>query len=111
MTKLREPKNSTSLVEDASVRVIFLAKALRKNWPFVIACLIFATGVSFFYTKSLAKIYDATALVELNATVMRPLGDKGEGVTPFGGMFWDNQEYYETQYKIVVSQRVLTQVV
>lgn len=84
--------------------------SIRKHWPTVLACALLCAGAALLISKSLARVYDSTALVELNASVIRPLGDKSdEGDT--SGVWWDNSEYYETQYRIVTSQRVLGQVV
>ena len=86
--------------------------AIRKHWPLVVACAMLSAGGALLISKSLSKVYDANALVELNASVIRPLGDKGVDMdTASAGAWWDSQEYYETQYRIVTSQRVLTAVV
>jgi capsular exopolysaccharide synthesis family protein len=70
--------------------------------------MILCAGVALLVSKSLPKIYDASALIELNANVIRPLGEKdgmaSEGAEP---SWWDNQAYYGTQYQIIVSERVL----
>jgi capsular exopolysaccharide synthesis family protein len=85
---------------------------VRKHWPLVAATTMLGAGAAVLVTKSMPKVYDASALIELNATVIRPLGDKGEDLDPaaaVGGWF-DSQEYYETQYRIVTSQRIMTTV-
>jgi capsular exopolysaccharide synthesis family protein len=60
-------------------------------------------------SRALPRIYEAQALIELNADVIRPLGQKDD-ISGSGVGWWDTQEYYETQYKVVVSQRVLASV-
>ena len=99
-----------NLVRDAAGGVGAVVAALRKHWALVVALVVLCSGASLLISKSLAKGYDATALVELNASVIRPLGEKGEDLMPAATMWFDNQEYYETQYKIVTSQRVLAAV-
>jgi capsular exopolysaccharide synthesis family protein len=85
--------------------------ALRKSWPAVVACGLLGAGTALLYSRSLPKIYDASTLIELNAIVTRPLGDKGDDNMTMGNSgWWDNEEYYQTQYNIVTSQRVLVTV-
>jgi capsular exopolysaccharide synthesis family protein len=86
--------------------------AIRKHWPLVVAAALLGAGGALLFSKTLPRVYDASALVELNASVIRPLGDKAVDMdTASAGAWWDSQEYYETQYRIVTSQRVLTEVV
>src|ERR1700679_2348441 len=82
--------------------------AVRKHWPIVAAAVLLCAGAALVISKSLPKVYDATALIELNANVVRPLGDKG-GMNSEAGesIWWESQDYYGTQYRIVVSQRIL----
>ena len=47
-------------------------------------------------------------MVELDPHVSHPLGEKMDSIVQYGsGDYWDNQEYYNTQYKIITSDRVL----
>jgi polysaccharide biosynthesis transport protein len=104
-------KRSVGL-DDASAGAMQVVRMMRKYWPLLVAASLLSTGLALIYSKTLPRVYDATTMIELNATVIRPLGEKSDDLTTMGeSAYWDNQEYYETQYKIVVSQRVLGEVV
>lgn len=102
-----EGRHASSSQSETTGVATFL-RALRKHWGIVVALALLAAGASILISKSLPRIYDATALIELNVSVIRPLGDKTDDLMPSSIGWLDNQEYYETQYKIVTSQRVLT---
>lgn len=99
--------------ERAAATASTVYAAVRKHWPTVAAAMTLCAGLALMISKSLPKIYEATALIELNATVVRPLAlDKGG--LPSGGeesFWWDSQTYYGTQFKIITSARVLGAVV
>ncbi len=80
---------------------------VRKNWvTAVVATLLVTLGVTF-YTLSQTKIYQAAATIQFDPNPPKPLGAKVETVVDMGaGNYWDNHEYYETQYKIIQSMRV-----
>jgi succinoglycan biosynthesis transport protein ExoP len=51
-------------------------------------------------------------LLEIDPRPMQPLKDKTNDVLDMGaGEYWDTRDYYTTQYKIIVSERVLSKVV
>jgi capsular exopolysaccharide synthesis family protein len=61
--------------------------------------------------RTLARVYEASATIEFDPDVVRPLSDKGDATARFFASFADNREYYETQYNIMTSDRVLSAVV
>lgn len=75
----------------------------------VLTCVLIGAGVSLVYTKTLPRVYEAGTLVELDPSANRPIDDpKMQALMPLGGGdFFDNQEYYETEYKIITSSKVL----
>jgi succinoglycan biosynthesis transport protein ExoP len=87
-------------------------RTVRKYWATTVAtALAIALGVTF-YTLGQTKIYQATATVQFDPTPPRPLGKDVETVVDMGaGNYWNNREYYETQYKIIQSMRVALAVV
>lgn len=87
-------------------------QTMRKNWTTaLVTALAVVLGVTF-YTLGQTKIYQAAATIQFDPNPPRPLGGKVETVVDMGaGSYWDNHEYYETQYKILTSQRVATVVV
>ena len=89
-----------------------LLKALRKGWPIIIASVILCAGASLLYWRSQPAVYEALTLLEINPNPAQPLGDKASDVHDMGvGVYWDAQEYYQTEYRIVTSDRVLGAVV
>lgn len=99
--------NRNLSVREASTALVRLLKALRKNWALVAALTLLGAGTALLISKSMHKVYDASALIELNAEVVRPLSDKlDESQT--ASVWWDTQEYYETQYRIITSHHLLT---
>jgi capsular exopolysaccharide synthesis family protein len=104
------PRTLAALSHDGLVALSAFGAAIRKYWPTVVACAIFGAGAALLFSRALRKVYDAASLVELNAIVARPLGDKADDVMSASVAWWDSSEYYETQYRIVTSQRVLTAV-
>jgi succinoglycan biosynthesis transport protein ExoP len=104
------PRTTTqaSMLEDAAGGLLTVVKRLRKHVALVVAAVLLAGGASLLYAKSQAPVFEAVSMLEINAHAAQPLGDKGEAVYDIGaGLFWDSREYYETQYKIITSERVL----
>lgn len=99
---------SVNSAEDTLASFLMILKSLRRQWPIILALLLLGAGLSLVYTKSLPRIYQAQATLELDPTAFRPLGDKMNSVMPLGADdYWGNQEYYETQYRIITSSTVL----
>jgi capsular exopolysaccharide synthesis family protein len=60
-----------------------------------------------FYTLGQTKIFQANSTIQFDPNPPRPLGkDVDMGLDMGVGNYWDNREYYETQYKIIQSMRV-----
>jgi capsular exopolysaccharide synthesis family protein len=77
----------------------------------VVAATLLLAGFALVFSKSSTKIYQAVTLLEIDPNPVEPLGDKTSDVLNMGaGNYWDTQEYYTTQYKIIVSDRVLGKV-
>ncbi|MBK7582378.1 MAG: hypothetical protein IPI67_19505 [Myxococcales bacterium] len=65
-----------------------------------------------FYTLGQTKIHQASAIIQFDPNPPRPLGKSVDMVVDLGtGTYWNNREYYETQYKIIQSMRVALPVV
>jgi capsular exopolysaccharide synthesis family protein len=87
-------------------------RSIRKHW---ITALASAAAVSLsvaFYTLGQPKVYQAAGTLVFDPNPPRPLGKDVDTVVALGaGDFWNNQEYYATQYKIIHSMRVARAVV
>ena len=57
-------------------------------------------------------VFQASSTVQFDPNPPRPLGKNVEAVVEMGnGSYWNNREYYETQYKVIQSMRVALAVV
>lgn len=84
---------------------------VRKNWTTALVTALAVTLAVTFYTLSQTKIYAAAATIQFDPNPPKPLGAKVETVVEMGaGNYWDNHEYYETQYKIIQSMKVALEV-
>jgi capsular exopolysaccharide synthesis family protein len=90
--------------------VVWALRALVKHWILVLAALLLGAGLSLAYSKSLARIYEAQTLIEFDPDVIKPLGNKTDPMIGWSAI-WDTREYYETQYRIIQSDHVLSAVV
>jgi polysaccharide biosynthesis transport protein len=91
---------------------VLLLKTLRKHWPIVVSATLLTLGVGFFVTKSSTRIFESSVLLEIEPRASKPLGEKSDDMLDMGsGNYWDTRDYYETQYKIIQSDRVLGAVV
>lgn len=85
---------------------------LRKFWPTAMATTLVVVLATAFFTLGQKKVYEAEATLMFDPTPPSPLGSSVESVVDMGaGNFWNNQEYYETQYNIIRSRRVALAVV
>jgi capsular exopolysaccharide synthesis family protein len=96
--------------EDGARALLNLLSGIRKHWALVVAATILAAGIALLYSKSQPKIYQATAMLEFDPNPVRPLGEKTDTMMSWTSYF-DNHENYETQFKIITSDSVLTKVV
>jgi polysaccharide biosynthesis transport protein len=106
------PKAANPVVAEGwSADPAAVLKALRRNWPLIVACLILGTGIALVQSRSQRPVYEASTLLEITPQPVQPLGDKTPTALDMGaGMYFDTQEYYQTQYQIVSSERVLSAV-
>ena len=110
MSLNREPPPASLF--DAASSLTSAIKIVQKYWATIVASSIFCAGIAAFYSKAEPKVYQAQAMLEMNPHAIQPLGNKeGAGLDIGAGDFWDSREYYETEYKILTSDRVLRAVV
>ncbi len=112
-TELEQPQaaqTTTADEEGAFAGVLWVLRALRKHWAIITALVLLAGAASLAYTKTLPKIYEASTLIEFDPDVIKPLGNKTDPLIGWSAI-WDTQQYYETQYRVMQSDRVLSMVV
>ncbi len=90
--------------------VMTALRAVRKHWAIVVGLVLVCGAASLAYSKTLPKIYEAQTLLEFDPDVIKPLGNKADPIVGWSAI-WDTREYYETQYRIMQSERVLSAVV
>lgn len=94
---------SQSFEEDAITLSLFLAAA-RKSWGLLLAIVETILVATTFFTLRQKRIYQSNATAQIDPNPVRPLGKDVQGVMDIGtGAYWSNQEYYNTQYKIIQS--------
>ncbi|MFI5413635.1 MAG: GumC family protein, partial [Candidatus Lutacidiplasmatales archaeon] len=104
--------DSASLLDSTTSGLTKVLKAVRKHWPIAVACITLGTGIAVVVTKSQRKVYATQSLVEIDAEPKaRYLGEKAQGVNDIGADYYDSVSYTQTQYKIIVSDNILGQVV
>ncbi|MBX3228109.1 MAG: polysaccharide biosynthesis tyrosine autokinase [Labilithrix sp.] len=84
-------------------------RAIAKRWPIVLAFLLLGVGIALGYSKSVPNVYEAATLLEFDPDVIKPLGNKTDPLVGWSAI-WDTREYYETQYRLIQSDRVLSTV-
>ena len=83
-----------------------LFKSIKKNWWKILAFTVIVTSISIPFILKLTPKYEAYATILLKAQLGNPTTfDK---VTDFDST---RKEYYETQYQLLKSRRVILQVV
>lgn len=110
MTERARPKPADTSTDGSTAAVFWFLRALRKSWPIVVAFALLTGGLSLLYTRSQPPVYESGTMIEFDPDVVRPLGDKSDPMRGWS-VFLDNHEYYETQYRVITSDRVLTSVV
>jgi capsular exopolysaccharide synthesis family protein len=87
-------------------------RTVRKFWGTAFGTFLTVTLALTFFTLGQTKIYQANGTVMFDPNPPRPLGKGVDTVVDLGaGSFWNNQEYYTTQYKIIQSMHIALAVV
>lgn len=86
------------------LNALAVLRTVRKYWPTALAVALSILLAVAFYTLGQTRIYQATAVIQFDPNPPRPLGKGVDLVVDVGnGNYWNNREYYETQYKIIQS--------
>jgi polysaccharide biosynthesis transport protein len=109
-----EPKVTTAIerASEGGLSIGVVWQMVRKYWSTALGAALVVSLAATFNTLGQVKIYQAVATIQFDPNPPRPLGQKVENIVDLGsGSFWDNREYYETQYKIIQSMKVSLAVV
>jgi len=96
---------------DAGAMLDSLWRVLMKNGWLILAIASFVVAGVTFYTLGQTKIYQASAMLQIDPSPPSPLGHDVPAIVQLGDAFWNNQEYYATQYKVLASRRTALDVV
>jgi succinoglycan biosynthesis transport protein ExoP len=84
----------------------------RKRMLSVVSVLAIVLAATIIWTLRQPRIYEGAATLDIEQSAPQVLGSKVEDVVDQGGgNFWYSREFYETQYKIIVSRAVGQRVV
>jgi len=101
----------TSPSQREPVNALAVIRTVRKFWPTAVGVAVAISLAVTFYTLGQTRIYQATAVVQFDPNPPRPLGKGVDLVVDVGnGNYWNNREYYETQYKIIQSMNTVVPV-
>jgi capsular exopolysaccharide synthesis family protein len=85
---------------------------VRKNWILAVAVMLVVLAGGAFYTLGQTKIYEAEATILFDPQPPRPLGKDVQAVVDVGqSAFWNNKEYYRTQFWIITSPQLTQRIV
>lgn len=90
---------------DAGAVLDNLWRILTKNRWLIAAVTCCVIAAVTFYTLGQMKVYQANAMLQIDPSPPSPLGHDVPAIVTMGDAFWNNQEYYATQYKIIASRR------
>jgi succinoglycan biosynthesis transport protein ExoP len=97
--------------EERGIDIFAILRTVRKRWMLIAAITLAVALAVTFYTIGQTKIYEANATMLFDPNPPRPLGRQVETVVDMGSNYWNNKEYYETQYELMRSLRLAQAVV
>ncbi|MDI1433156.1 GumC family protein [Polyangium sorediatum] len=107
-----KPTQAVERAPEGALSPAVVWQMVRKYWSTALGAALVVSLAATFNTLGQVKIYQAQSTILFDPNPPRPLGQKVENIVDLGsGSFWDNREYYETQYKIIQSMKVATAVV
>lgn len=96
---------------DATAIVDNLWRVLTKSRWLILATTACVLACVAFYTLGQTKVYRASAMLQIDPSPPSPLGRDVPAIVAMGDAFWNNQEYYATQYKIIASRQTAAEAV
>ena len=92
--------------------MLAVLRTVRKFWLTALGTAVAVALAVTFYTLGQTRIFEASATIQFDPNPPRPLGKNVDMVVDMGaGTYWNNREYFETQYKILQSMRVALPVI
>lgn len=107
-----QPKPQQEDPDDPIKRPLLLLSYVRKHWLLAVTVCVSVTGAALFYTLGQTKIYRSSMTILIDPSAPSPLGHDVQSVVDLGtGLYWNNQEYYQTQYRIIQSRSIAEEAV
>lgn len=85
-------------------------RTIRKSWPLIVASFLVGSASALLFSKMQAPVYEASALLQFDPNPPRPLSKDMDPVREWT-TFMDNHEVFETEFKVITSDSVLSAVV
>ena len=99
--------NGLAAEEQRGVDIFAILRTVRKRWALISTITVAVALAVTFYTLGQKRIYQASATMLFDPNPPRPLGRDVDTVVDMGtGNYWNNKEYYETQYELMRSMRL-----
>ncbi len=98
MSELAEKPNESNSLEQ-------LWRAVHKGRYIILVTCVLVTAGAAFWTLGQTKVYRSTTVLQIDPTPPSPLGTDVPAIIG-ADTFWNNQEYYATQYRILKSRKV-----
>jgi capsular exopolysaccharide synthesis family protein len=93
--------------DEQGIDIFAILRTVRKRWMSIAAITLAISLAVTFYSLGQTKIYEAQTMMLFDPNPPRPLGRQVETVVDMGNNnYWNNQEYYETQYRLLKSLRL-----
>lgn len=104
------PEQPKSVAEETPYLDVLWRMLSKNRWLISAVAVSVLVGVTFF-TLGQVKVYQASATLQIDPSPASPLGRDVPAIVTMGDAFWNNQEYYATQYKIIASRKVASDAV
>jgi polysaccharide biosynthesis transport protein len=92
---------------EAATSLVALWRIVLKNWALASAVAIAVALAVTFYTLAQTELYLAKTTIQIDPRPPRPLGREVQTVLESGeGAYWNNKEYFETQFNIIRSRKI-----
>lgn len=107
----RAPPPAVPMPAGPPITPTLVMQLLRKHAMLVLACWLSVVAAVSFYTLGQKRVFRSDSLLRLDPDPPRPLGQRVEVVSASPATYWNRREFYESEYRVMRSMRVLTAVV
>jgi uncharacterized protein involved in exopolysaccharide biosynthesis len=105
----RGSEGQQDFAPQSASQVTYFLRVLRKSWPLIVASFLVCSTAALMYSRSLPKVYEASALLQFDPNPPRPMSKDSDPFRAWNS-FLDNQEIFETQFRVIQSDNILADV-